>query len=263
MSRLPSVFISHGAPTFALEPGVAGPALTALGRKLPRPEAVLVVSPHWMTTAPLVGTTTRPRTIHDFGGFDPALYEMTYPVAGHPALARRAAALLAAAGWQSREDDQRGLDHGAWVPLMHLYPAADVPVFQVSLPGRLDGAQAFALGQALAPLSDEGVLVIGSGSLTHNLYEIQPGNSAAATYATEFVQWVRDAVTRRDWGAVQRTMESAPHARRAHPTTEHLLPLMVAAGASGSPTAVDVIDGGITYGVLSMESYVFGEAGHA
>jgi hypothetical protein len=155
-----------------MEPGLAGPRLTALGRELPKPRAVLIVSPHWMTPSPQVGMVERPRTIHDFGGFDPALYEIDYPVAGHPQLARRTLDLLQEAGWSPRPDERRGLDHGAWVPMLYLYPEADVPVFQVSLPARLDADSAWAFGQALAPLADDGVLIVGSGSLTHNLYEV-------------------------------------------------------------------------------------------
>ena len=186
MTRSPSLFISHGAPTFAIEPGIAGPALTALGRALPRPSAVLVVSPHWMTPSPRVGLVARPQTIHDFGGFDPALYEITYPVDGHPALAQRALDLLSAAGWAPQADERRGLDHGAWVPLRHLYPAAEVPAFQVSLPARLDGDSAWAFGAALAPLANEGVLIVGSGSLTHNLGEFRAGAGSDEPYAAEF-----------------------------------------------------------------------------
>jgi len=146
MNRLPTLFVSHGAPTFALEPRLAGPALTALGRRLPRPKAVLVVSPHWMTHEPRVATGAAPQTVHDFGGFDPALYRLQNPAAGHPELAARALELLRAAGWEAQADAQQGMGHGAWVPMMHLLPEADIPVFQVSLPTRLDGARAYALG---------------------------------------------------------------------------------------------------------------------
>jgi len=173
MARLASLFVSHGAPTFALEPGQAGPRLAALGHTLPRPEAVLVVSPHWMTPHPRVGVATRPQTIHDFGGFDPALYRIDYPAPGHPRLALRAVQILNAAGWTAQADEVRGLDHGAWVPLLHLFPQADVPVFQVSLPSRLDADSAWSFGEALAPLAQEGVLIVGSGSLTHNLHEFR------------------------------------------------------------------------------------------
>ena len=261
MTRLPSLFISHGAPTFAIEPGIAGPALTALGRALPRPIAVLVVSPHWMTPSPRVGKVARPQTIHDFGGFDPALYEITYPVDGHPALAQRALDLLSAAGWAPQADERRGLDHGAWVPLRHLYPAAEVPAFQVSLPARLDGDSAWAFGAALAPLANEGVLIVGSGSLTHNLGEFRAGAGSDEPYAAEFAAWVRDAVVQGDSARLRQTLAQAPHAKRAHPTTEHFWPLLVAAGAAAAALPATVIDGGITHGVLSMDAFVFGPAG--
>jgi 4,5-DOPA dioxygenase extradiol len=261
MNRLPTLFVSHGAPTFALEPGLAGPQLTALGRALPTPRAVLIVSPHWMTRGARVGLAGQPATIHDFGGFPQPLYEITYPVAGHTALAQRALETLQRAGWAAQGDEHRGLDHGAWVPLLYLYPDGDVPVFQVSLPHGLDAAGAWAFGQALAPLRDEGVLVVGSGSLTHNLYEFRAGHGDDAAYATEFVAWVRDAVRQGDSARVRRALDDAPHAQRAHPTTEHFLPLLVAAGAAGEGAGAEVIDGGITHGVLSMDSFVFGRAG--
>jgi 4,5-DOPA dioxygenase extradiol len=264
MSRLPSLFVSHGAPTFALEPGQAGPRLTALGRVLPRPEAVLVVSPHWMTAVPRVGTSMQPETLHDFGGFDPALYRLGYPARGHEALARRTLECLAQAGWPAQADGQRGLDHGAWVPLLHLFPQADVPVFQVSLPARLDAERAWAFGQALAPLADEGALVVGSGSLTHNLYEFRGGQGPDEPYVAAFAAWVRDAVERGDRARLLRTLDDAPEARRAHPTTEHFWPLLVAAGAADAgagPLPATVIEGGIAYGMLAMDSYAFGLAG--
>ena len=259
--RAPVLFISHGSPTFALEPGLAGPALSALGRRLPRPRAVLVVSPHWMTREPRVATTPRPQTIHDFGGFPPALYQLQYPAAGAPDVAQRAIECLRAAGWAADADAQWGLDHGAWVPLMHLLPQADVPVFQVSLPARLDGAGAYAYGQALAPLADEGVLIVGSGSLTHNLYEVRfdAPDAAAESYAVGFADWIADTLQAHDHERLQQTMHLAPHAQRAHPTTEHLWPLLVAAGAAGAGQPVTRIDGGMTHGVLSMDAFVFGD----
>jgi 4,5-DOPA dioxygenase extradiol len=256
--RLPSIFISHGAPTFALEPGLLGPRLTELGQALPRPAAVLVVSPHWTTSALRVGTAAQPETIHDFGGFGAALHAINYPVAGHPALAERAVDLLQAAGWPAEADEHRGLDHGAWVPLMHLYPQADVPVFQVSLPARLDAEGAWALGQALAPLAGEGVLIVGSGSLTHNLSEVDFDQGRAADYAVEFSQWIRSAALRGDAERLRHALSLAPHARRAHPTAEHFWPLLVAAGAAEPTGPVTVIEGGVTYAVLSMDAFVFG-----
>lgn len=260
MTRLPTVFVSHGAPTFAVEPGLAGPQLSALGRALPWPKAVLVVSPHWITHDAHVGLAQQPATIHDFGGFPPPLYEIAYPATGHPELARRTLDVLHQGGWNAHGDERRGLDHGAWVPLRYLYPEANVPVFQVSLPAALDTAGAWTFGQALAPLADEGVLIVGSGSLTHNLYEFRAGHWHDEAYASEFVAWVREAVQQGDGGRLRRALELAPHAQRAHPTCEHFLPLLVAAGAAGDAVPARVIDGGITHGVLSMDAFVFGAA---
>ena len=258
MHALPTLFVSHGAPTFALDPGLAGANLAALGRRLPCPQAVLVVSPHWMTRQPRVTLSPRPETIHDFGGFDPALYTLRYPAAGAHLVARRALELLAAAGLAAAPDADRGLDHGAWVPLMHLYPEADVPVLQVSLPVWLDADGAYQYGCALAPLANEGVLIVGSGSLTHNLYEFRLGDPRAEAYATEFAHWVRDAVLAGDHERLRRALAIAPHARRAHPTAEHYLPLLVAAGAAAQAVPASVIEGGIVHGVLSMDSFLFG-----
>lgn len=256
---IPPLFVSHGAPTFAIEPGLAGAQLRALGRALGKPRAIVVVSPHWMTRGVVVGATPQPETIHDFGGFPRALYALHYPAPGAPELAGHVRTLLQASGIAATLDAQRGLDHGAWVPLMHLYPDADVPVVQVSLPFGTDEAGAFALGRALAPLAREGVLVVGSGSLTHNLYEFRTGDAAEAPYAREFSAWIRQAVEAGDGQRLQQALALAPHAERAHPTTEHFLPLLVAAGAAANATPVTVLDGGIRHGVLAMESYVFGE----
>ena len=259
MSQLPTLFVSHGAPSFAREPGRAGPLLAALGRVLPGPAAVLVVSPHWSTPSPRVATGMRPRTIHDFGGFDPALYEIHYPAPGHPQLAARAVELLRAAGRAAEADADRGLDHGAWVPLTYLYPQADVPVFQVSMPSRLDANGAYAFGRALAPLAAEDVLVIGSGSLTHNLYEYR-GDGPPEPYAAAFAAWIRRAITDGDQDLLLRSLEIAPHARRAHPTPEHLWPLLIAVGAAGEPWPATVLEGGIEHRILAMDSYLFGRA---
>lgn len=261
MDRMPSLFVSHGSPTFAIDPGPAGPLLTQLGRELPRPSAVLVMSPHWMTRGLRVATTEAPETIHDFGGFPDELYRIEYPAPGSPATAMRALELLNADGWNAQPDSEWGLDHGAWVPVRHLYPEADVPVLQVSMPHTLDAQGAVRLGRALAPLASEGVLIVGSGSITHNLREVQwnPGEgNPGPQYANEFVQWARQAVTSHDEAALVGWTESAPHARRAHPTPEHFLPLPFAFGAAERDAKVRVIDGGMTFGVLAMDDYVFG-----
>lgn len=156
---------------------------------------------------------------------------------------------------------RRGLDHGAWVPLLYLYPGADVPVFQVSMPLKLKADSAFAFGKALAPLSEEGVLIVGSGSLTHNLYDVQTGGSNK-TYATEFAAWIREVVVSGDWDRLLKALDIAPHARRAHPTAEHFWPLLIAAGAALSLQPATVLEGGISYGVLAMDSFLFGDTEH-
>lgn len=260
MTTIPSLFISHGAPTFAIEPGLAGAQLRALGQVLAKPRAIVVVSPHWMTQGVAITATDRPETVHDFGGFPRELYALQYQAPGSPEVAARVQQQLQSQCIPARLDARRGLDHGAWVPLLHLYPDADIPVIQVSLPYDTDEAKAFALGQALAPLGQEGVLVIGSGSLTHNLYEFRSGEVEAASYAQEFSAWVRQAVLDGDTARLLQTLAAAPHAARAHPTTEHFLPLLVAAGSASTASLVTVLDGGIRHGVLAMESYVFGQA---
>jgi 4,5-DOPA dioxygenase extradiol len=259
MAALPSLFVSHGAPTFAIEPGLAGAQLCALASALGKPRAIVVVSPHWMTSGVEITAAAQPETIHDFGGFPAALFAINYPAPGSPQLAERVQQALQLHGVAARLNARRGLDHGAWVPLLHLYPDADVPVIQVSLPLDTDATQAFELGRALAPLAHDDVLIIGSGSLTHNLYEFRMGDAQEAAYAREFAEWVRQAVLEGDMAKLLQTLERAPHAARAHPTSEHFLPLLVAAGAASRPTPATVLNGGIRHGVLAMESYVFGE----
>lgn len=258
LEHWPSLFVSHGAPTFALEPGLAGARLGELGRALPRPAAVLLVSPHWMTVEPKVTTSEQPSTLHDFNGFDAALYDISYPVPGHPALASRTIEILRDAGWPATADPTRGLDHGAWVPIRHLFPDAQTPVFQVSMPARLDARSAFEFGRALRPLASEDVLIVGSGSLTHNLYEFRSGHDSNESYAEEFARWIRAAIADGDHERLVQALEIAPHAQRAHPTAEHFLPLLVAAGAASQLRPATVMEGGLTHGVLSMDAFVFG-----
>jgi 4,5-DOPA dioxygenase extradiol len=255
--KAPALFVSHGAPTFALEPGLLGPRLQQVGERLQDLAAVVVVSAHWQTPGVQVMRTAAPATIYDFGGFPPALYQIKYPAPGSPALANDTAALLKTAGFDVGFDDNRGIDHGVWVPMLYLLPAARIPVFQVSLPFDFDASRALQLGQALAPLRARGMLVMGSGSLTHNLREIGQTDPNSTAYANEFTAWIRERVKRRDVRALEDYRHSAPHAQRAHPTEEHFLPLLVALGASDDADGVEVIDGGMTYGVLSMESYVW------
>jgi 4,5-DOPA dioxygenase extradiol len=259
MNTAPALFISHGAPTFALDPGVLGDSLQVLAPKLAGVSAVLVVSAHWQTRDVRVTTTPSPETIHDFGGFAPELYRLQYQPPGAPAMAMEAKRLLQDEGFPVSEDNQRGLDHGAWVPLLHLLPDARIPVFQVSMPYDLDTTVAWRLGRALGPMRELGVLVMGSGCLTHNLYEVRNYGGDPAPYAREFSDWIRASVLARDTDQLIRYRRNAPHAERAHPTEEHYLPLLVAAGAGASTNSnASVIVGGMTYGVLSMESYAWG-----
>ena len=257
-TQAPVLFISHGAPTFAIEPGVLGPRLQALGKQLPAIKAVLVVSPHWQTKAVTVMTTVMPETVHDFGGFPASLYALRYPASGHPELAKETARRLNASGFETALDDRRGLDHGAWVPLMHMLPQANVPVFQVSMPLHLNTQEAVKLGQALAPLRELGVLIVSSGSMTHNLYEFRQASSAPAPYVQEFSAWVNTAVLANAINPVIHYRTEAPHAERAHPTEEHFLPLLVALGAQRENDRAELIEGSITHGMLSMDSFVWG-----
>lgn len=241
-----------------MEPGLAGPKLAALGEQLPRPLAIVILSPHWMTQEVMVSASAAPATIHDFGGFPAELYTLRYPAPGSPELASRIVRMLSPLGG-AHADPTRGLDHGAWVPLRYLYPAADVPVVQVSLPTRFAPADALRLGQLLSPLSAEGVLIVGSGSLTHNLSEFRGASPADdAEYVQRFVAWSRTAVTAGDTRALVDYLNSAPDARRAHPTSDHYLPLPFAAGAGPEGSRARVVDGGIAYGILSMDAFVFG-----
>ena len=256
---VPTLFISHGAPTFALEPGAAGAALRAFARAVPTPRAVLLLSPHWMTRGLWLTGASAPRTIHDFGGFPAPLYALQYPAPGEPALAARAQALLAAQGLVATIDPQRGFDHGAWVPMMHLYPQADVPMVQLSMPADLDARTAAALGAALRPLREEGVLVIGSGSLTHNLYELDMAAGDTPTpEAQAFVERVSASLASGlGPAAFADQLKATPGLTRAHPTLEHLLPLPFARAAAGEQVAVERLDGGYRYGALSMHAFVF------
>jgi 4,5-DOPA dioxygenase extradiol len=259
VSRMPSVFLSHGAPTYALEPSIAGPQLAALGASL-EPKAVLIMSPHWMTEELAVSTVAEPKTIHDFGGFPEPLYRLQYPAKGSTEYATKALSLFHAAGIPAVASEAWGLDHGAWVPMMHMFSDAQYPVFQVSMPSRLNFESAYALGRILKPLREEGVLIIGSGSLTHNLYEIERDSPYAASYVKKFQAWIRDKVVGADLSALLQADARAPDFARAHPTNEHFLPLLFSAGAAEIDEKVSVLEGGIEHHVLSMESYVFGMA---
>jgi len=243
----------------ALEPGQAGAALTRLGRELPRPEAILMVSAHWETARPAASTAQKPKTIHDFGGFPAELYRLQYPAPGAPALARRVAELLDAGGMTADLEALRGLDHGAWVPLRYLFPDADVPVTQLSIQPHLDPSHHYRVGEVLQPLTREGVLVIGSGSLTHNLREVRfnAPDGKSAPYVGAFQDWVQRTIGNHDLAALLDYRKQAPSAVRAHPTDEHLLPLFVALGAAGANSIAKRVTDEVTYSVVAMDTYVF------
>ncbi|MBV6823272.1 class III extradiol ring-cleavage dioxygenase [Pseudomonas sp. PD9R] len=257
-TSFPLLFVSHGAPMFAIEPGLAGQRLAELGRELPRPDAIVILSPHWMTRGEIsVTASTAPETIHDFGGFPDALYQLRYPAPGAPTLAAHIVGLLQNAGWKSRLDARRGLDHGAWVPLLYLAPEADIPIVQVSMPAGLDTYQAWKLGKALAPLREINVLIVASGSLTHNLYEFRGAATHGADYVKEFAAWTAQNLQAGNTDLLLDYRQHAPSAERAHPTDEHFLPLLIALGAAGEHYATRVVEGGVSYGVLAMDSYLF------
>ncbi|HET8608125.1 MAG TPA: class III extradiol ring-cleavage dioxygenase [Burkholderiales bacterium] len=256
----PTLFASHGAPTLALDPGKTGEALRRLAADIARPQAILVASAHWSGSALALGASEHPETIHDFGGFPEALYQIEYSAPGAPDLARHAQQLLAAQGFDAALDTGRGLDHGAWVPLRLMYPDADIPVTQISLQSRLGPKHHYRIGEALAPLRDDGVLILASGSLTHNLYEIGAFDPDASTpeWVEGFRQWIAQRIEANDIDTLLRYRELAPAAVRNHPTDEHFLPLFVALGAAGSDYHAKRIDSGMTYGILAMDAYVFG-----
>jgi 4,5-DOPA dioxygenase extradiol len=258
MSTMPTVFVSHGAPTLAIQPGEAGAALRALTPDVPPPSAILMVSAHWETQAPVLSTATQPETIHDFGGFPEQLYRIRYPAPGAPELAQRAKALLDAGGFPTTLDPTRGLDHGAWVPLLFLYPDADVPVTQLSIQPHLSPVHHYRMGEALRQLTHEGVLIVASGSLTHNLREFRGRPGAVEPYVRAFQQWMKTAIEANDVAALLDYRRLAPDAVRAHPTDEHLLPLFVALGAAHARENVRRITDEVTFGVIAMDTYVFG-----
>lgn len=265
VAQLPALFVSHGAPLFAIEPGSTGPALRQWGDALLKQvplRGIVIMSPHWMATSPAVMATPQPQTWHDFGGFPAALYQLRYPAPGSPEIAQEVLGLLADAGINAQPDAQRPLDHGAWVPLRHLFPQANVPVVQVALPVGYGPEQVLAMGAALQSLRTQGVLVVGSGSMTHNLAEFGGAGTAPLPYVQEFSRWVEAAVQGGDHAALLNYRALAPHAARAHPTEDHFLPLFFALGASGwggpAPIAVHYLSTEVMYGMLAMDSFVLG-----
>ncbi len=259
---LPALFVSHGAPTLLLEDVPAHRFLSGLAGMLPeRPAAILAVSAHWETAVPAVNAVAVNATIHDFFGFPRALFETAYPAPGSAGLAGRVAALLAAQGLETVVDRERGLDHGAWVPLALAFPAHDIPVVQLSVQTALGPGHHVRLGRALAPLRGEGVLILGSGSFTHDLSEFRSrwkgeGESDPA-WVTEFAAWMDAALVEGRTDDLLDYRRQAPFAAKNHPTEEHLLPLHVALGAGGPDARARRLHASTTYGVLRMDAYAF------
>ncbi|VXB81525.1 Putative cytoplasmic protein [Pseudomonas sp. 8BK] len=253
---LPSLFISHGSPMLALQPGTSGPALARLASQLPKPRAIVVVSAHWESRELQVGSAAQPQTWHDFHGFPAELYRVQYPAPGEPQLAAEIASLLTQAGLPTQLAPERPFDHGAWVPLTLMYPQADIPVVQVSLPSQQGPALQRQVGLALVSLRTQGVLLIGSGSITHNLGELdwQAGPEQIKPWAQAFRDWVVNTLTEPNNAALDDYRRQAPYAERNHPSDEHLLPLFFAAGAGGQ---FRVEHSGFTLGALGMDIYSF------
>ena len=260
MTQLPTLFVSHGAPTLAIDDGPAHQFLMNCEKMLGKPKAILMLSAHYEALTATVTGSASPGTIHDFWGFPDALYNITYPAPGDPALAQRVSQLLSTAGIETHVEEDRGLDHGAWIPLSLMYPDADVPVVQLSIDARRGSAYHFLLGELLRPLRDEGVLIIGSGGATHNLSHAirAPQDEPIVEWASTFREWLADTVgnDRRDKLANYRDI--APGAVRNHPTDEHFFPLLCAIGATTPGEPRRQIHTSDTYGALAMDAYMFG-----
>jgi 4,5-DOPA dioxygenase extradiol len=259
MLRLPTVFVSHGSPMLALESGATGQAWRALGSTLARPRAIVALSAHWSAPITTIGSGARHDTIHDFYGFPAALYQLRYDSPGDPTLAQQLSNALEQAGWPVRLDAQRGLDHGAWVPLRAMYPEADIPVVPVSINAHRDPSYHYRLGQVLRPALPDDVLLLASGSLTHNLQEFEPGrgHEPAAGYVQEFQDWMHRHLQAGDLASLLDYRRQAPAAARAHPSDEHLLPLYAALGAAEPPLRATRHLDIVTERILAMDIYSF------
>ncbi len=246
----------------AIESGRAGAWLRQVGQSLPRPRAILILSPHWTTLGDglQVQCNPHPATVHDYGGFPEEMYTIEYPAPGTPELAPQVVSLLLQQGLRAQINLTRGLDHGAWVPLLYLYPQADIPVLQLSYPSRMTPQEALRIGQSVAPLRHQGVLCIGSGSLTHNLRDALGlnGSDVDFSYVPAFSDWMADTLQRDDIDSLLAYRNQAPHALRAHPTDEHLLPVMFARGVAESTTEAVMRLQGDNISGLQMDSFLFG-----
>ncbi|MEO1029378.1 MAG: class III extradiol ring-cleavage dioxygenase [Pseudomonadota bacterium] len=257
----PSLFISHGAPLLAIEEGPAHRFLKTLGQAY-SPKAIIVVSAHHIHRGPAVTTDAAPKTIYDFGGFPDELYQLRYDAPGSPELAANIISALNAEGFEARGQSDRGFDHGAWVPLILMYPDAEIPVIQVSIDMRQSPEWHYRLGEALERFRAEGALIIGSGSITHNLQEWREhrfeDDADAPLWVTDFMDWIHDRLSAGDTGAVLSAVNEGPNGTRNHPSMDHILPLFVALGAGGSVASVKRLHSSTTYGVLGMDVYGFG-----
>ena len=256
---MPAVFVSHGSPMLALDESAAHHFLKGMSDLVPAPKDILVVSAHWETGSPRVSMAEHPETIHDFGGFPQALYEMVYPAPGAPDLAGRAAGCLEQSGFEIGRDPARGLDHGAWVPLKLIYPSADVPVAQLSVQPEAGPEHHYRLGQALRPLRDQGTLILASGAVTHNLKAFFKNgftrDSEAPEWVRSFAEWTAAALNEGRVDDLLGYRNRAPHAIENHPTEEHLLPLFVAMGAASDNMETERLHRSDAYGVLAMDVY--------
>jgi 4,5-DOPA dioxygenase extradiol len=254
---LPTLFLSHGAPTLALDPGETGAAWRKLAAELPRPEAILCVSAHWVTEEPALSAPAQNETIHDFYGFPEPLYRMHYDPPVAPELAHGVRGLLAAAGFISSIDRARGLDHGAWVPLGIMYPDADIPTAQLSIQLHRDADWHYRLGKALRQLREAGVLILASGGAVHNLRALARAGGPAADWARQFDEWLAGALAEGRTAELLDWTKRAPFALMAQPTPDHFLPLFVALGAAGEGARGERVHHGFTLGSLSMSAFRF------
>jgi len=260
MKKMPAAFITDFGPMPAVETDDYTQALGRLGQSLPRPKAVLVMSGHWEADGPLgLTASAKPETIYDYSGFPQEYYKVGYPAPGDPALAREAAALLNMAGFPSRTDPDRGLDHGAWAPMSRVFPKADIPTVQITVPAGEDPKKIMAIGRALAPLRDKGVLLTGAGTLSHNLRLVHFGgkDDAPDAWAREYDSWVTDKLDKGDVASLQRTMTLAPSAKLAAPTPEHLDPFFFVLGAAEGEPRTDFYHG-IKYGNGLLRAFLLG-----
>ena len=258
-----SLFVPHGSPMFALDPGQAGAAMSRIATQYREPRAIVIISPHWLTERPAVSVSKQLETIHDFYGFDRALYEMQYPAAGCPEAAEVVIHALESAGLPV-ERAERGLDHGAWVPLRQMFPQADVPVVAMSVQPHLGPRHAYAVGQALAPLVEQGFFIIGSGNITHNLGDWRMAEMrglGVPDYVTRFSDWIEQQLQTQQTEALLDYRSEQADGVRAHPTDEHLLPLFTALGAGGAKPQARPFFRGVSNHVIAMDGYVF-EARH-